>query len=227
MAIKTESGMPTFALPDGEPIAPAVVEADLQARVRQCEAALEDSVWQLARFYSFVGRHEEATACVTRLMEAWTEDPGKQAAGYLALGQLLEQREQYAEAEAAYARGLAVEPLEGEVAYFLHNNRGYCLNMLGRHAEAERLCRSAIGIDPHRHNAHKNLGLALAAQGQFAHAGHALLEADQRCPADSRARRHLADLLTAHPEILLQDEGLAVECASRGLVGGLARTGSA
>ncbi len=32
-------------------------------------------------------------------MEAWTGEPGKQAAGYLALGQLLEQRKEYAQAE--------------------------------------------------------------------------------------------------------------------------------
>jgi hypothetical protein len=70
------AGGPQFTLPDGQPIAAELVEADLRARITKSEAALEDAVWQLARFYSFVGRQEEATACVTRLMEARTEDPG-------------------------------------------------------------------------------------------------------------------------------------------------------
>lgn len=174
-------------------------------------------MWQLTRFLSIVGRQEEATGCVTRLMEVWKEDPGKQAGGYLALGQLLEQRDSYAEAEAAYAGGVAILPAAGEVGYFLHNNRGYCLNILGRHAEAEVHCRAAIALDPARHNAHKNLGLALAGQGRFVEAAHCLLEADRRYPADPRARRHLAELLAAHPEVLVEDLDLAAECHARGM----------
>jgi Flp pilus assembly protein TadD len=190
------AGGPQFTLPDGQPIAAELVEADLRARITKSEEAWEDAVWQLARFYSVVGRQEEATGCVTRLM-ATTADPGRQAGGYLGLGQLLEQQDRYAEAEVAYAEGLAIMPPAGEVGYFLHNNRGYCLNILGRHAEAEVHCRAAIAIDPARHNAHKNLGLAMAGQGRFVEAAYSLLQADLRSPADERARRHLADLLAA------------------------------
>jgi Flp pilus assembly protein TadD len=216
-ATTQSAGGPQFTLPDGQPIAAELVEADLRARIRKSEVALEDAVWQLARFYSFVGRQEEATACVTRLMEAWTEDPGKQAAGYLALGQLLEQQDRYAEAEAAYARGLAILPPAGEVGYFLHNNRGYCLNILGRHAEAEVHCRAALAMAPTRFNAHKNLGLALAGQGRFVEAAHCLLEADRRYPGDGRARQHLAGLLATHPEVLVEDLDVAAECRAHGL----------
>jgi tetratricopeptide (TPR) repeat protein len=211
------AGGPQFMLPDGKPIAAELVEADLRARITKSEVAWGDAVWQLARFYSFAGRQEEATACVTRLMEAWTEDPGKQAAGYLGLGQLLEQQDRYAEAEAAYARGLALLPPAGEVGYLLHNNRGYCLNILGRHAEAEVHCRAALAMAPTRHNAHKNLGLALAGQGQLVEAARCLLEADRRYPGDGRARRHLADLLATHPEVLVEDLDLATECRAHGL----------
>jgi tetratricopeptide (TPR) repeat protein len=211
------AGGPQFMLPDGKPIAAELVEADLRARITKSEVALGDAVWQLARFYSMVGRQEEATACVTRLMEAWREDPGKQAAGYLGLGQLLEQQDRYAEAEAAYARGLALLPSSGEVGYLLHNNRGYCLNILGRHGEAEVHCRAALAMAPARFNAHKNLGLALAGQGQFVEAARCLLEADRRWPGDGRARRHLAELLAAHPEVLVEDLDLATECRAHGL----------
>jgi len=205
-----------FTLPDGQPIAAELVEADLCARVTRWEAALEDAVWQLARFYSMVGRPGDSTACVTRLLVG-TPDPGKHAAGYLALGQLLEQQRRYAEAAVAYATGLEGRPARGQVGYFLHNNRGYCLNHLGQHIEAEIHCRTAIEIDPRRHNAHKNLGLALAGQGRVGEAARALLEADGRCPADGRARWHLAELLAAHAEVLQDNPALASKCRERGL----------
>jgi hypothetical protein len=47
-----------------------------------------------------VGRQEEATSCVTRLL-AGTPDPEKRATVYLALGRLLEQQRRYTEAAAA------------------------------------------------------------------------------------------------------------------------------
>jgi tetratricopeptide (TPR) repeat protein len=216
VATKRGNDGPQFTLPDGQPIAAEVVEADLRARITKTEETLEDAVWQLARFYSVVGRHADATACVTRLL-ANTADPGKQAGGYLGLGQLLEQQDRYAEAEAAYARGLEIMPATGRGGYFLHNNRGYCLNELGRHAEAEVHCRAAIALDPARHNAHKNLGLALAGQGQFVEAACCLLEADRRCPGDGRAHKHLADLLASHPEVLVEDLDLAAACRAHGL----------
>ena len=205
-----------FMRPDRRPIATEVVEADLRGRVTTCEEALEDAVWQLARFYSMVGRPREAMACVTRLL-ARTEDVEKRAGGFLALGQLLEQQDRHAEAEAMYAHGLEIPVAPAEVAYFLHNNRGYCLNRLGRHAEAETHTRTALAIDPARHNAHKNLGLALAGQGRLGEAAHCLLEADRRCPEDARARRHLAELLAEYPEVLVADPALVAACRERGI----------
>ena len=216
MANKTSSDPPSFNRPDERPIPAEAVEAELKARVTACEDALEDAVWQLTRFYSMVGRQEEATSCVTRLL-AGMPDPEKRAAVYLALGQLLEQQRRYAEAAAAYATGLEGRPARGKVIYFLHNNRGYCLNQLGQHAEAENYCRAAIAIDPARHNAHKNLGLALAGQGRLVEAAHCRLEADRRCPEDARARRHLAEILAENLEILETDSALAGACRERGI----------
>jgi tetratricopeptide (TPR) repeat protein len=197
-ANKTSPDPSAFSLPDGQPIAAELVEADLRARVAKAEEVLEDALWQLARFYSMVGRYPDATACVERSL-ANSRDPAKQAARCLGLGQLLEQQDRHAEAEAMYARGLEIPSAPAKVAYFLHNNRGYCLNILGRHAEAETHTRAAIAIDPTRHNAHKNLGLALTGQGRLGEAAHCLLEADRRCPEDARARRHLVELLAGNP----------------------------
>jgi len=216
MANKTSPDPSAFGLPDGQPIAAELVEADLRARVAKCEEALEDSIWQLARFYSFIGRYEDATACVERSL-AGARELARQATARLRLGQLLEQQDRYAEAEAMYARGLEIQSAPIEVAYFLHNNRGYCLNILGRHAEAETHTRAAIAIDPARHNAHKNLGLALVGLGRFLEAAHCLLEADRRCPEDARARRHLAELLVENPEILEADSTLAAACRERAI----------
>lgn len=143
----------------------------------------------------------------------------------LAVGRLLERQEHYAEAEASYAQGLAIGPAVRETGYYLHNNRGYCLNLLGRHDEAESHCRQAIALDPARHNAHKNLGLALAGQGRLAEAAQALLEADLRCPTDPRARQHLRDLVRDYPELLEADPTLTAACRERAIVP--ARTGNA
>jgi tetratricopeptide (TPR) repeat protein len=216
MATKASSDIQIFVLPDGQPIAAELVEADLRGRITKCEEALEDAVWQLSRFYCAVGRYAEATASVERCL-AGTGDPAKQAMGYLGLGQLLEEQDRYADAETTYARGLEIMPAPTDVHYFLHNNRGYCLNELGRHAEAEIHCRAAVALDPARYNAHKNLGLALAGQGRFLKAARCLVEADRRCPGDGRARRHLTDLVAAHPEILVEDLGLAIECRMHGV----------
>ncbi len=64
----------------------AVAETLQGSRIRYGEA-----IWQLARFYSMAGRPGDSTAWVPRLL-AGTPDPEKHAAGYLALGQLLEQQ---------------------------------------------------------------------------------------------------------------------------------------
>jgi Flp pilus assembly protein TadD len=89
------------------------------------------------------------------------------------------------------------------------------LNILRRHPEAEANCRAAIAIDPSRHNAYKNLGLALAGQGRPLEAARCLLEADRRCPTDGRARRHLAELLAENPELLIADPALTAACRER------------
>ena len=47
--------------------------------------------------------------------------------------------------------------------------------MLGHFAEGEKFCRAAIEINPSRPNGHKNLGIALAGQGQYREAAGALL----------------------------------------------------
>lgn len=140
-----------------------------------------------------------------------TDDPERQAFCYLGLGQLAEQAHQYDAALDYYAKGLALSPTTKEVAYLLHNNTGYCLNLKGRHAEAERYCRLAIEIDSGRANAFKNLGISLAGQNDLVGAAWAYVEATRADSRDPRALHLLERLLEDHPELASQFPGIQTE----------------
>jgi Tfp pilus assembly protein PilF len=148
------------------------------------------AMWQLAQLYKGVGQGEKATAILRGLLK---RVPGLEmrAQIVLALGQTAETVKDYALAERFYREALSMEPMRTEVWYFIHNNLGYSLIQLGRHADAERCCRNAIDIDPARGNAHKNLGLALEGQGRFEDAARAYVAATQANAADARAYRRL------------------------------------
>jgi tetratricopeptide (TPR) repeat protein len=114
-------------------------------------------------------------------------------------------------------RGVALEPVGEPTWYLLHNNLGYCLVQMRRYAEAERWCRAAIAINPLRHNAHKNLGLACEGQGRTVDAALAFVQAVKREAGDPRALRHLRELVGAHPEIAAEIPNIAEQvgrCAS-------------
>ena len=84
---------------------------------------------------------------------------------YLLLGITKEQQEDYSAALSYYKKGLKlyaqIKNQDSRTAYFLHNNAGYCLNVQGKHSEAEKLCRKALEINPSLPNAFKNLGISL------------------------------------------------------------------
>lgn len=138
---------------------------------------------------------------------------------YLAAGQVREQLREYQAAAACYEEAASRDPEDREVRYLAHNNLGYCLNRLGRHAQAEECCRRAIEIDGARFNAHKNLGVALEGVGRFAEAAASLGTAVRLRSEDPRALRHLRILVAEHPE-LGSDAGLieALEAARRSTV---------
>ena len=54
------------------------------------------------------------------------------------------------------------------------------------------MAREAIRIDPERHNAYKNLGLALMEQGGLRAAAEGFRRARDLCPTDGRAAHYLA-----------------------------------
>jgi Flp pilus assembly protein TadD len=183
------------------PVSAEETEAMLLDKLEKRQEEVEEVVLELVALYAQTERQPLALVYVERLLAA-TEAPGKRALLHLMLGRLMEQINDYGAAIEVYTNGLALEPTDQECWYFLNNNLGYCLNLGDRYAEAEARCRTAIQVDPVRHNAYKNLGVALEGQDRLAEAARAFLAAARLCPADPRSLRHLDDLLRLHPELI-------------------------
>ena len=133
------------------------------------------------------------------LSEAESDD--LKAVCFLSLGQMCEQANDFGNAEIWYRKAHDLPPGVGHTWYFLHNNLAFCLNRAGRHEEAAELCRISIAIDPNRHNAFKNLGIALKGTESFAQAADAFRRAHEICPEDPRALVLLEQLRASHPEV--------------------------
>jgi tetratricopeptide (TPR) repeat protein len=191
-----------FILPNGEFI--RVAEA---ARMHEKARELLQGPQEMLEFLSALAQECAAKGRFAAAQEYFelllAEAPSEQAEAYclLSLGQLQEQQEDYAAAIHWYRKAFRLRPGTDGSWYLLHNNLGYCLNRFGQYAEAETLCRKAIAIDPLRHNAHKNLGLALEGQGCFHAAAREYLAASRLRPEDRRAARLLRRLAEAHPEV--------------------------
>lgn len=124
----------------------------------------------------------------------------KRAEYILLLGVECEKANDHEAAARLYRLGIEFGPTEIGTRYFLHNNLGYRLNRLRLYYEAERMCLAAIGIDPRRYNAYKNLGLALQGQGIYSEAAALFLKAASLYPPDPRSIGHLKEILTSHRE---------------------------
>src|SRR5216684_2717053 len=179
-------------------------------RFKAWAARLEPkSAWERAELLANMGFR--ASALQTLQAEvASTLDLGVHARCYFAAGKLREQCGQFETASRCY-QAVSPELLDDEDRYFVHNNLGYCLNRLGRHAEAEAECIRAIATDAARFNAHKNLGIALERTGRLAEAAAAYRTAALKTKSDQRPLRHLRVLLANHPEIARDQPELARE----------------
>src|SRR5688572_12126536 len=156
-----------------------------------------------------MGLEPHALRLLHRIVTA-TKDSRERARCYFVAGVIREQTGQFEAASRCYA---AVTPdlLEDEDRYFALNNFAYCLNRLGRHAEAERICRRAIATDSRPFNAHKNLGIALERMGRVLEAADAYLVAAKATEHDQRPLRHLRVLLANHPELEHERPAIAKE----------------
>ena len=139
---------------------------------------------------------------------ATSGDPDELAWAHMVLGAEHEEELAWEAAVESYGRGVALNPRNPHTQYFCNNNLGFSLIQLGRFEEAEPYCRAAIEIEPERHNAHKNLGLARQGLGEFLDAAKCFAAASQIAPGDPRAWWFLEQLISSHPEILSESGGL-------------------
>jgi tetratricopeptide (TPR) repeat protein len=191
-----------FILPDGEFIpleAASRMHAQAKKWLQNPQEVLE-FMSALAQECAAKGRFASAQEYFEILLGAYESEAIK-AYCLLSIGQLQERQEDYVSAIDWYRKAFRLPPGADSTWYLLHNNLGYCLNRLGLHLEAEQMCRKALAIDPARHNAHKNLGIALEGQGCCAQAAREYLAAVKLCPEDPRSLRLLRRLAAAHPEI--------------------------
>ncbi|MCG6534817.1 MAG: tetratricopeptide repeat protein [Syntrophales bacterium LBB04] len=126
---------------------------------------------------------------------------GREAAKALPLSGPSHGAAQYEAAAAAYTEALQLTPSRNDTWYSIYNSLGYSLIRCERFREAESYCRAACEIDPRRHNAVRNLGLAFQGQGRYREAARSFMTAMNLCPDDLRAYVHMEDLLYNHEEI--------------------------
>ena len=165
-------------------------------------APVDDAVAMLRRLASDcldMGRLDAARGYSEKIL-LLVDSPEEKAECFLLMGGAFENLSRYTEAEEAYARAFDLPQESNSIWYFLNNNRGYCLNRVGRHKEAAVFCLDAIRIDPDRHNAYKNLGIALMHLGRYAEAAQNLVRATELCPADPRALAVLNEIYAGHKE---------------------------
>jgi tetratricopeptide (TPR) repeat protein len=195
-----------FIAPDGRPVALQDADAMYAVITRRMDRmadvvrALRGLAWECFDR----GYPEAACACMEKVLPL-LDDPAESAACLLNMGQIREQTGDWRAALEVYSRAFELPKERNEIWYFLNNNLAYCLNLDRRYEEAEEHCRTAIRIDPGRHNAHKNLGIALQARGQYGAAAKSFLLATRLCPVDIRALGLLRELVANHREILEED----------------------
>ena len=181
---------------------------------RRLLSALDESggrdvpvLWDLGVFYSQAGHQDRATVCIQRVFEL-LEDPEKQAACLLALGQVQEQKGDHRAAAAHYQSGIELQPRNQRTAYFLRNNLGFCLNEMRKHEAAIPYLEQALEIDPARSNAYKNLALSHQGTENLRRAAALFIAATRSNAADPRSLRHLERLIEANPDLLADVPGL-------------------
>lgn len=195
-------------LPDGEAVTMEEAEESLLRRLGEREGKCKETLWQLARVRSMMGKQPLAMGHVQKLLQL-SDDVEENASYFLALGQLMEQMGDFAAAVEYYRGGFLLKPSRSATRYWIHNNLGFCLNELGRHDEAEGYLRAAVKMAPGMSNAYKNMGLCFRGKGDYVRAAKCFVLALKRNASDARPLKHLEELAEAHPGVLSEIPGLA------------------
>lgn len=162
-----------------------------------------DALWDLATFYSTTSEPMAAMKYVDKL-SSLADNAEDKAHCYLSMGQIMERNDDNENAIKFYKQAFALEPMSNNTWYLINNNLSYCLNQLGLYDEAKSYCMAAIKINPERHNAYKNLGIAFAGKGEYPIAVKCFFKAVMVNAADPRSLAHLEKLIEEHSELLTQ-----------------------
>src|ERR1700731_2038675 len=200
--------------PDSAETDLARMERELKKQLDRDDKNPSDVLWELARLYNATERHDQALQCLRRIL-ACESDLERKAGCALALGATMEQRNDFPAAIKYYREAMAMEPSRNDVWYFIHNNLGYSYNQVGQFEEGEKCCRSAIQINPCRPNGHKNLGIALAAQGKYREAAMSYITGTFNHAGDERSFKLLQELIKDHPELAFDFQSHFDRCEKR------------
>ena len=192
--------MPIPPEPKGKRVSAAEAEKMLLEKLAIHERIVERTILDLACLNRNMGHPEKAMQYIKRLMVI-TDDLEKKASYLMAMGCSMEQMRNYEEAIVYYSQALSLEPTNGETWYFINNNLGFCLNYFNKYLEAEPYCRAAIKINPHQHNAYKNLGISMEGQGKYPEAAVLYIKAVETNARDPRAFMLLEELVVKHETI--------------------------
>jgi tetratricopeptide (TPR) repeat protein len=179
-------------------------------RATEMDPAYPDAYVELGRYYGFMG--EPALAKAT--FERWTNRLPEDADMLINAGLTLFDAADYAEALEFFEK--AVEAASDEVQKCgARTFRANALDMLGRYAEAVGAYEEVIGAAPEWWEAHANLGICHARNGDLEKAGAAFRRGLEDCPGSPEIRDELAAHLLALrknlPEALrLSEEAVAL-----------------
>jgi len=123
-------------------------------------------------------------------------------------GCMFENLRDYKKAAKCYDISIDLNVPSPEASYWQFNNLGFCLNYLKDFAGAEKMCRIAINMIDERHNAWKNLGIALEHQGRLTEAMDAYKCSIERANTDPRPQHHLERLIKRQKERLERELGV-------------------
>jgi tetratricopeptide (TPR) repeat protein len=161
-------------------------------------------------FYIQSHQTKKAWSCAQQLKEMTTKTE-ERADLMVRLGCIGEQMNDFAMAESFYRDSLRIGERGFPSEYWANNNLGFCLNQLGRPAEAQPYLVRAITLDPTRSNAFKNLGLCYQGLERLPDAVDMFIEATRANAADDRSVVHLEDLVKSCPALFEQVPDLDVK----------------
>ena len=154
----------------------------------------------ISAVYSYDERHEEALKLVEDYINTDSSISFKIEL-LLLQGRIAEQMCDYNIAIKCYQKALGYGRQSGMEYYFVYNNLGFCYNFEKDFDKAERACSEAIGINPDRYNAWKNLGVSMECRGKYKDAVRYFMKAAYLSKGETRTMMHLHRLLRRSPEI--------------------------